>query len=353
MHRFPIVLILFAGSIVGPCASAEPLQAAPVGASLPAAAVKSQPTELPPSSTKLSPSWSKRGSLDPDYVLGIDDEVTIRVTDVSEIPQTPLRIDKSGYLRLPLVERIKAAGLTLEQFGAQMKERLKKFVLDPEVSVSVSTFRSQPVSVMGAVKNPGVYQLEGFRTLMEVISLAGGLDDAASGTVKITRQLGQGRLPLENAVNDPSGQFSTTEISLNSIIGTHQAVDDITLQPFDVITVTRARMVYVMGQVNRAGGYIMRERRTMGLLQALALAGGLESTASPQNTRVLRSSDDGSSRKEIAVDLKKILEGKVPDVELLPEDILFVPTNAPKKVALRALEAAVQMGTGVVIWGKY
>jgi polysaccharide biosynthesis/export protein len=344
-RNFRGLSVLLVGCLLSAAAPSAPLQAHPVAPSSPSTTgtARQEPTEA-------STVPADRGRPGPNYVLSFDDEITIQVMDVSEIPPNPLRIDKSGHIRIPLVGQVKADGLTIEQFQALLTERLKTFVLSPEVTVSVSAYRSQPVSVMGAVKNPGVYQLEGLRTLVEVLSLAGGLDSSAGGTVKITRQLAQGRIPLGNASDDPTGQFSIAEANLNSNFGRREGINNIVLRPFDVIEVPRARMVYVIGQVTRAGGYILQERNTIGILQALALAGGLDSSASPQHVRVLRYSPGSSSRTEVPIDLKKILEGRTPDVELLPEDILFIPANVPKKAALRAVEAAVQMGTGVAIW---
>ena len=287
------------------------------------------------------------------YELGPDDEITIRALEIAEISDKPVQIDVSGYIRLPMLGRIKAAGMTPAQLEAAIAERLKAYVLDPEVSVSVTQFRSQPVSVLGAVRNPGVYQLQGRRTLIEVLSLAGGLDqDKAGSSVKITRRLDAGRLPLEGAYDDPNGGFSIAEVSLKAILNADDPAANITLKPHDILTVPRAQLVYVAGQVVRAGGFVLNERKTMTVLEALTLAGGTDRAASPRNSRILRRDADGGERTEIAVNVEKILSGGAPDVPLQPEDILFIPNSAPKRAALRAVEAAVQMGTGVVIWRR-
>jgi polysaccharide export outer membrane protein len=108
--------------------------------------------------------------------------------------------------------------------------------------------------------------------------------------------------------------------------------------------------VYVIGQVEHAGGFVLRERQSVSVLEALSLAGGLGPAASPKNARILRPSPDGATRTEIAVDLKKILTGRAKDVPLEAQDILLVPLNAPKRAMIRAAEAAVQVGTGVAIY---
>lgn len=286
------------------------------------------------------------------YVLGPDDQISVRALDAEEISDKPVRIDMSGYLRLPLVGRVRAAGLTVEQLEAELTQRLKAYVRQPDVSVSVSEFRSQPVSVIGSVKTPGVHQLQGRKTLVEILSLAGGLSDDAGHVVKITRQLEMGRIPLANAADDPTGKFSVAEVSLKSILNARSPQDNIIILPHDVVSVPRAQMVYVTGQVQRSGGFVLNERETISVLQAITLAGGLDRSASPQNARILRAGGDAVGRAEMQVDLKKILAGQAQDVPLQPEDILFVPSSVPKKAALRALETAIQVGTGVVIWRR-
>ncbi len=287
------------------------------------------------------------------YLLGPDDQISVRVLDADEIGDKALRIDMSGFIRLPMAGRVKASGLTAEQLEAAIADRLREFIKDPDVAVSIVEFRSQPVSVIGSVKNPGVHQLQGRKTLVEILSLAGGLADDAGHSVKITRRLEWGRIPLANAQDDPSGGFSVAQVSLREIMEARNPAENIVIKPMDVVSVPRAEMVYVSGQVPKAGGFVLRERETLSVLQALSLAGGLDRAAAPQNARILRPAPgDSGNRTEIAVNLKKILTGQAGDLPLQSEDILFVPSSAPKKAVARAAEAAIQLGTGVVIWRR-
>ncbi len=288
------------------------------------------------------------------YVLGPDDQIEVRAaeTDFSERP-IAVRIDLSGYVRLPMIGRIRASGLTVSQLESEISQRLKTYVREPDVSVSIVQFRSQPVSVIGAVKNPGVHQLEGRKTLIEMLALAGGLDTTVAGSrIKITRRAEWGPIPLKTASKDPTGQYSVAEVSVKSILDAKNPEDNLTICPFDVISVPRAELIYVTGQVQRSGGFVLNENETMTVLQAVTLAGGLDRAASPQNARILRRTSAASNRAEIAVDMAKIFQGKMADVPLQPDDILFVPASAPKRAALRAVEAAIQLGTGVVIWRR-
>jgi polysaccharide export outer membrane protein len=287
-----------------------------------------------------------------DYVLGPGDQVTVRVLDVDEIGDRAFRVDMSGQIRVPLVGRIKAAGLTLDQIENEIAGRLKEYVKEPEVTVAIAEFRSQPVSVIGSVKSPGVHQLEGRKTLVEILSLAGGLADDAGYSVKIARQLEWGPVPLAGAQNDATGKYSVAQVSLKRILDAADPGENIVIKPFDVVSVPRAEMVYVTGQVQRAGGYVLRERETLSVLQALSLAGGLMGASSPKNARILRPAGAGDNREEIAIDLRRIMTGKAKDVPLRAEDILFIPENAPKKAVGRAAEAAIQVATGVAIYRR-
>jgi polysaccharide biosynthesis/export protein len=287
------------------------------------------------------------------YVLGPDDQVAIRVLEAPEISDKPVRIDMSGHLRLPMAGRVRAAGLTVEQLEMELNTRLKEYIRDPDVAVSLIEFRSQPVSVIGAVKNPGVHQLQGRKTLVEILSMAGGLADDAGHSVRIARQPEWGPIPLKSAAPDPSGAFPVAFVNLRDIMEARNPEENIFICPHDVVSVPRAEMVYVVGQVIRSGGFVLKERETLSVLQALSLAGGLDRTAAPQNVRLLRPADKGGNRTEIQVNLKKILAGQAEDVPMQPDDILFVPSNAPRKAIARAAEAAIQIGTGVVIWRRY
>jgi polysaccharide biosynthesis/export protein len=279
------------------------------------------------------------------YLLGPDDQITVHVLDAEEISDKPSRIDTTGYIRLPLAGRIKAAGLTVEKLENEIAAQLRKYIREPEVSVSVIEFRSQPVSIIGSVKSPGVHQLEGRKTLVECLSLAGGVDEDAGYSVKITRRIEWGPIPLSSAVTDPTGRFSVADVNIEAIMAARVPAENITIFPEDIISVPRGKMVYVIGTVPRAGGYILHEKQTLSVLQALSLAGGLDHYAAPQNARILRPAAGNGSRIEIPVNLKSVLDGQAGDVPLQAEDILLIPSSAAKKAWARAAEAAIQIGT--------
>lgn len=284
------------------------------------------------------------------YVLGPDDQIVIRALDAEEISEKPFLIGTDGKINLPMAGRLHAGGLTVTQLETEIASRLKPYIQEPEVSVSVLEFRSQPVSVLGAVNNSGVLQLRGHKTLFEIISAAGGLKTEAGNTIKITRRKEFGPIPLPSAVNDPSGNFSVAEVSLKSVMEARNPQENIDVKPNDVISIPRADLIYVIGAVKRAGGFVLSEREHMSVLQALSMAEGLDRVASGKNARILRPSEGTSTRTEIPVDLNKILTGKRSDVSMQANDILFVPSSGAKNATLRGLEAAIQTATGVAIW---
>ena len=283
------------------------------------------------------------------YLLGPDDQIVVRALHAEEISDKPVRISADGTINLPMIGTVKAAGLTISQMEAALMDKLKFYVQNPQVAVSVTEMRSQPVSVLGSVNNPGVIQLQGRKTLVEVLSLAGGLRQDAGQTVKITRSVTWGEIPLAGAHKDATDKFYVAEVDLDLILKAARPEENIPIRPEDVISIPRAEMVYVVGEVGKAGGFVLRNRESLTVLQAVSMAEGLGKTASPAHARILRSGD-GPDRREIPVPLQKIMEGKAEDPRLKPDDILFIPSSVPKKAALRGIEAAIQAGTGIVVW---
>jgi polysaccharide biosynthesis/export protein len=283
------------------------------------------------------------------YLLGAQDELTLSSFEVEELSGKPAQIDTQGYLSLPLIGRVRAAGLSTRQLEDALSVSYSKYVQHPRVSVTITAFRSQPVSVLGAVNTPGVHYLRGQFTLIQALSAAGGLRQDAGNTVRITRRREYGRLPLPAAADDSSGQFSVAEIELNSIMQATNPRENILVMAQDVITVPRGQFIYVIGEVAKPGGFVLSERKDLAVLEALALAGGVLNTAAKGKSRILRSTG-GASRKEEPIDLKRILAGQAADVRLGPDDMLFIPSSASKKTAIRVAEAALQSATGIIIW---
>lgn len=291
--------------------------------------------------------------LSPGYILGPDDQLTVRVLNLEETKDDkPVRIDMRGNIALPLAGRIHAAGLTVEQLEALIRERFKAVLQTPEVTVALVELRSQPVSVLGAVKSPGVVQVRGGQTLFEVLSMAGGMNADAGNTIKITRRKGSGALPLPNVRDDESGQYAIGVVKVKELMEARNPEENIAVMPYDVVSVPKGEMVYVIGCVKRSGGFVLNEREKLSVLQALSLAEGLDRYASAKGSKILRAKDGADDRQEIPVDLKRIMGGKAGDIALLANDILFVPTSGKKAAVLRTVDAAITLGTGIAIYRR-
>jgi polysaccharide biosynthesis/export protein len=285
-----------------------------------------------------------------EYILGPGDEIAIWALGVEEISQRPIQVQGSGTIDIPLLGQMKAAGLTVQELKVQLLERLKREVKSPEAVITVTGYHSQPVSVLGAVNHPGVHQLQGAKTLMEALSLAEGPRSDAGSTITVTRRLSRGRIPLPNAVEDKTGEFSVVELNLAALMGGHNPEENINLLPNDVITVSRGQIVYVLGEVRKTGGFVLGNNDTLSVLQAVSLAEGLSKTASSHKAKIFRASQGEKKREQIPVDIGRILEGKHDDVALRADDILYVPTNKGGAIAMRAAETLLSVAAGVTIW---
>jgi len=284
------------------------------------------------------------------YALGPGDQVTVSVLDLDEMGKDPYRIDMRGNLTLPMAGSIPVSGLTAEQTADVIRQRLNKYVKNPDVTVRLLEMRSQPVSVLGEVRNPGVIQLMGQKTLFEILSLAGGLNSDAGYVIRITREKQWGKIPLPDAKLDETGEFWIAQVGVKEIINGSSPETNIPVKPNDVITVPKGEIVYVLGAVKRSGGFVLGGREKVTVLQALAMAEGLDRFASTGNAKIVRKTSDVNKPIEIRIDIKKLLQGKTKDIPLTSDDILFVPTSGTKQAIARTAEAGINIGSGIAIW---
>jgi polysaccharide biosynthesis/export protein len=268
----------------------------------------------------------------PEYVLGPDDQLIIRAPQVAEINDRPFRIDSSGFVDLPIVGRMRVGGLTVQAFEAELTNRLREFVRDPQVFITLAQYRNEPVFVVGTFKAPGIYPLQGRRTLIEMLSTVGGTLPNASRRIKITRRSEYSPIPLPNATADPEKKTSTVEINLDSLTQNINPEEDIVLQPYDIISSERAERVYITGAVARSVGIEMGERNSISVAQAVTEAGGFVVNAQTDKVRLLRQISGTDRRAEIIIDAQKVLTGRASDFPLQPNDVLYVPLDSSKAI---------------------
>ncbi len=271
-------------------------------------------------------------SIRPDYVLGPNDQILIRAPQADEINERPFRVDSDGFLTLPIVGKVRAAGMTVQALEADLVARLKEFIREPQVIISVVQFRSEPVFFLGAFRVPGIYPLAGRRTLIEMLSSVGGLQPNASRRIKITRRAEYGPIPLPNAVQSADGKSSTVEISIESLTQNVNPDEDIVLKSYDLVNAERAERVYVSGEVGKVSAIELQERGSISIIQALTEAGGFTQFAIRDHVRVLRPVEGTTQRAEIEINMKRVYEGKDIDFPLLPNDVLYVPRSGTRAV---------------------
>jgi polysaccharide export outer membrane protein len=263
--------------------------------------------------------------------LGIGDLIEITVFGVPDL-STKTRISGSGDIYLPLIDYVHVADLTTDEAQELIQKRLEDggFVRGPHVSIFVDESASQGITMVGEVARPGTYPAIGERRLFDLISAAGGLSERAGRNVTIERR------------GDP-GQKIELQLSSNLVDDTKDNVD---VFPGDTIIVSRAGIIYVVGDVNHPSGFLI-EDNALSVLKALALAGGGTRTSALSKTRILRQTPNGV--QEIPVNLKKVLYAKAPDVALVKGDILFVPGSGPKAAAYRTADVAMSVTTALAV----
>jgi polysaccharide export outer membrane protein len=263
--------------------------------------------------------------------LGVGDLIEISVFGVPDL-STKARISGSGDVYLPLIDYVHLADLTTDEAQELIQKRLEDggFVRGPHVSIFVNESASQAITLVGEVNHPGAYPAIGERRLLDLISAAGGLTDRAGRNVTIEHHGNPGQ---------------KVELQLSSNL-TEDTQDNVDIFPGDLIIVSRAGIVYVVGDVAHPSGFRM-EDNGLTVLKALALVGGGTRTSSLGKTRILRQTPNGT--QEIPVNLKKILYAKAPDMALVKGDVLFVPGSAAKNAAYRGAEAALSMSTTLAV----
>jgi len=265
--------------------------------------------------------------------LGIGDLIDITVFGVPDL-STKTRVSGSGDIYLPLVDYVHVADLTTDEAQELIQKRLEDggFVRGPHVSIFVDESASQAITLLGEVGHPGAYPAIGERRLFDLISAAGGLTEKAGRNVIIEHH------------GDPSQKV---EVQLTSNNLAEDTQDNVDIYPGDLVIVSRAGIVYVVGDVQRPSGFLVSEDNALTVLKALALAGGGTRTSALNKTRIVRQTPNGI--QEIPVSLKKIFYAKAPDVALVKGDILFIPGSAAKAAAYRTADAAMSLTTTLAV----
>ena len=346
-----------------------------------------------------------------EYTIGNGDLLSISVFDVPELTRE-VRVSQSGTISMPLVPaRLHLAGLTETQAEQMIADVLQAngLVSHPEVGVTVKEHKSRPITIVGAVAHPMVYEADHTATLLEALAEAGGISNDAGDTIIVTRlrtsafamvpvpnpdpisssvpgaagstdastqtppasgekdatsagnpsafpsaaELAQNPSPQPASGAEPdtvSSAGNLITINLNDLLETGDTRNNIPLQAGDVVTVPHAGIVYVLGAVNRPGGFVLSNDRTqLTTLKILALAGGLTKIAKLDHAVIIRKDNQGK-QTQTEVDLKKVINRQAEDLQMRASDVLYVPESRTKEVLLQALQISAAVGTAVAIY---
>jgi polysaccharide export outer membrane protein len=311
-------------------------QAAAQSTAQPASAtvtVTAAPSGVPPQTADTAKDTGEHSQEDQSVVkLGPGDLIELNVYNVPELT-TKARVSNSGDVYLPLVDYVHVGGLTQEEAQGVIEKRLEEggFVRSPHVTIFVDEANSQGVTVLGEVTKPGIYPDPADRKLYQVISEAGGFTPSASRKIAVIRPSLTEPIRVElprNLADDLAG--------------------NIDVLPGDTITIPKAPIIYVVGDVGRPSGLLV-DNGTLTVLQALALAGGTNRTAKMSGARIIRKGGP-TGMTETPLQLKKMLEAKSPDITLQGDDILFVPVSGGRVLAGRSFEAAMSLATTLTVY---
>lgn len=289
------------------------------------------------------------GEGDNSYVIGPGDDVQISVFDVPEL-NTTVKVAATGTIDLPLVGLLPAAGKTEAQLLTALKAKMRVFVRNPQVTLALSHYGSQKVSLLGAVQKPGSYSLKkGANTITELISSAGGVTEKAGNFLNFVPAENnpssnvtpedietRARLSLGDFSGEGASKRQGLELYLDQVLGTNGGIPiDIPIRAGDMIIVPEGGKIMVEGEVEKPGATDLGQRMT--LLSALAASGGITYAAKADEVEVVR--DIGERKVHLVVDLEKLARGEGKDVRLRNGDVVRVPSDSGRRMKQDTFES--------------
>ncbi|MGO9241687.1 MAG: polysaccharide biosynthesis/export family protein [Bryobacteraceae bacterium] len=272
--------------------------------------------------------------------LAVGDAIEISIaTAQSAQPefQQKERIEATGQVHVPLLGEIRVAGLSAADAQLLIKELYQDRKLYNLVNVNIYIVEygiAHSILIRGEVERPGLYPVAGLMRLSDALALAGGTTARAGRRVVVLHQ----------------GASEHTEQSEN-LRGGADGFGKVMISRGDEVVVERSGVVYVTGDVNKPGGFVMDNQGRLSALQALALAEGTKSTAALDSTMLIRNTPNG--RETTVIRLKQIMHNKQPDISLEPEDIVYIPQSAAKSAVHRTLDTVIQTTSGVIIYSQH
>lgn len=244
------------------------------------------------------------GAVETDYEIGPGDILKVTIYDHPDLT-TVARVDNEGYILFPLAGRVLVGGLTTSGASQTIAaELVNGYIVNPQASVFVQEFRSKKVFIIGEVVRPGLYELSGPTTLLELISKAGGLTRGAGRNATIRRTLSTGG----------TGEKSI-DVNIADLLQSGSETVDVPLMDGDSVTIGKAALIYVTGQVNRPSAFTVEPDTTV--IKAITMAGGFTTLAAQGKIKIIRKINGQ----------EQVLD-KVPLHEkLMPEDVMVIPES--------------------------
>ncbi len=345
MSRF-VVIVSGLGVLVGGCSSSQNM-----ATQMNRLAVRRSHTDQA-SRILAEHTLSQLAQQDEDYRLGPEDviEVNIFEWELSGTTKTvPVRISQTGMISLPMVGELQASGKTVWELKKEIEDRLREggYIRRPQVSIIVSEFHSKKIAVIGAVKKPGIYTIErNVTTLLDILSLAGGLSDHAGQLLYVIRResrtVGEGRV-------EQGTKPTTITIDLHELMEKCDLSLNLVLRRGDIVSVPRAERFFVYGYVNKQGGFDLKTPTTV--LEGIAMAEGVNQDLGSANYCVLKRQGDNGKEDFIPINLDAIRQGKKPNIYLQPNDIIDVRQTTAKKlqVGIGKLFGGIGVGLGYTL----
>ena len=250
-------------------------------------------------------------------VIGPGDLLQVSVLREPELTQK-VRVMDSGEIVLPLIGRIEVGGDSTPKADAAIEKAYAsgQYLKNPQVTVTILQFATQTIAILGEVRHPGTVTITTPRSLLDVLAMAGGLKTDADRHITIERGGVWGEQIKVFLPNNSQADLKA----------------DVSVYPGDRILVPKAGIVYVLGDVGRPGGYLMQDNSHLTVLQAVALAAGANKTAAQKRARLLRKGKTGYTEEPIQ--LRAMERGKIPDMQLKADDVLYVPFSARRNLLL-------------------
>jgi polysaccharide export outer membrane protein len=261
----------------------------------------------------------------PQILIGPGDLLNVDVFDTPEL-SGPLRVGQNGAINMTILGTVQVEGLNAKEAARAIENALRAqgILVDPHVTVGISEFASQGATVMGEVRQPGLYPTLGSRTLLDMLAVSGGPMPTAGKIATIIHR------------DDPQHPINVA-LAPNARALAHQ--QNPVILPGDIIVINKSGVIYILGDVTRPGGFLIDSGEHLSLMQALTLAGGWDKTAALSRAILVRKVPAG--REEVKLDLKHVTFGQQADVSVEDGDILYIPSSLGKTLAYRGLEAII------------